>query len=244
MYILQTPTHVFFFVINTSFFYTHSSILTSVSDIGDVFINLEQSYELSIMNKGDIVANWTFMPPHTRFGNKFTFYPKEGSLKPGEVETLSIRFESDILGEFSEFFRFALQGNENMLECNIKGHVIGPTFHFDTSRIDFGVVSFDYLHSQTVRLVNTSSIPIVFNLHIPQDGVHNKKEFNVTPSRGTLMAGIPSTPPTSMPFNIRCAVNHIISMSFNTPTNTPYQCSLSSPPPTSTQLIQVTTSTW
>ena len=160
-----------------------------VLDIGDVFINLEQMYEISIINKGDIIANWTFMPPHTRFGNKFTFYPKEGSLKPGEAATLSIRFESDILGEFSEFFRFSLQGNENMLEVNIKGNIVGPTFHFDTNKIDFGIVSYDYLHSQTVRLVNSSSIPIVFNLHVPQDGAHNKREFNVTPARGTLLGG-------------------------------------------------------
>ena len=160
-----------------------------VLDIGDVFINLEQMYEISIVNKGDIIAHWTFMPPHTRFGNKFTFYPKEGSLQPGETAAVSIRFESDILGEFSEFFRFSLQGNENMLECNIKGNIVGPTFHFDTNKIDFGIVSYDYLHSQTVRLVNSSTIPIVFNLHVPQDGAHNKREFNVTPARGTLLGG-------------------------------------------------------
>ena len=87
-----------------------------------------------------LAAIWTFIPPHTKFGNKFTFYPKEGTLRPGESETISINFESDVLGEFSEFFRFSLQGNEHLLECNIKGHVTGPTFHFDCQKIDFGIV--------------------------------------------------------------------------------------------------------
>lgn len=83
----------------------NASLSFDVLDIGDIFINLEQSYEISIKNKGDITAVWTFMPPHSRFGNKFFFYPREGSLNPGEECVLSIRFESDLLGEFSEFFR-------------------------------------------------------------------------------------------------------------------------------------------
>ena len=136
-----------------------------------------------------LAAIWTFIPPHTQFGNKFTFYPKEGTLRPGESETISINFESDVLGEFSEFFRFSLQGNEHLLECNIKGHVTGPTFHFDCQKIDFGIVSYDYLHTRNIRLVNTSAIPIVYNLHVPQDGTHNKKEFDILPSRGTLLSG-------------------------------------------------------
>jgi hypothetical protein len=76
------------------------------------------------------------------------------------------------------------------MECNIKGHVIGPTFHFDAIKIDFGLVSFDYLHSHSVRLVNTSAIPVVFNLHVPQDGTHNKKEFDIMPATGTLLSGM------------------------------------------------------
>jgi hydrocephalus-inducing protein len=164
----------------------HAALSFEVLDIGDVFVNDINYYDLSIKNKGDIPAQWTFMSSLTRFGNKFQFSPSDGYLLPNQVQNIRIRFESDILGEFSEYFRFALQGNEDMLVCQIKGHVIGPTFHFDTKSINFGTVSFDYLHSTVVRLVNTSRIPMVYNLHIPQDGAYLKKEFNIEPSRGTL----------------------------------------------------------
>ena len=122
-------------------------------------------------------------------GCKFLFDPKEGALKPGQTQTLNISFESDILGEFSEQFRFALQGNEHVLSCFIKGHVIGPTFHFDCERVDFGSVSYDYLHSRTVQLMNTSAIPIIFNMHISQDDTQSIKEFEIIPQRGTLLSG-------------------------------------------------------
>ena len=164
----------------------HAALSFDVLDIGDVYINDESFYEVSIKNKGDIPAQWSFMSSLTRFGNKFQFSPTEGHLQPNQSQTVNIRFESDVLGEFAEHFRFALQGNEDMLICQIKGHVIGPNFHFDCKSIDFGTVSFDYLHSTTVRMVNTSKIPMIYTLHIPQDGTYLKKEFNIEPSKGTL----------------------------------------------------------
>ena len=167
----------------------HATLSFDVLDVGDVFINDEQHYQVSIINKGDISAQWHFESSLTKFGNKFSFNPKEGQLAPGDSQVLDIVFESDVLGEFSENFRFALQGNEDMLVCQIKGHVVGPTFHFDCSNIDFGVVSYDYLHESKMRLVNSSKIAMVFNLHVPQDGTYLKKEFNVEPCEGTLAPG-------------------------------------------------------
>eukprot|EP01032_Pedospumella_encystans_P008479 gene8479-10061_t len=164
----------------------HAALSCDVLDIGDVFVNDESHYEIKIKNKGDIPAQWTFMSSLTKFGNKFKFSPTEGYLKPNQSQQISIAFESDILGEFCEHFRFALQGNEDMLVCQIKGHVTGPNFHFDCTSLDFGVVSFDYLHATTCTMVNTSSVPMVYTLHIPQDGTYLKKEFNIEPAHGTL----------------------------------------------------------
>ncbi|RYH22951.1 hypothetical protein EON65_18485, partial [archaeon] len=164
----------------------HAALSFDVLDIGDVFVNDVSTYELSIKNKGDIPAQWTFMSSLTKFGNKFQFSPTDGYLLPNQSQNIAIRFESDILGEFSEFFRFALQGNENMLVCQIKGHVLGPTFHFDCNSVNFGTVSYDYLHTMQLQLFNTSTVPMVYNLHIPQDGTYLKREFNIQPSNGTL----------------------------------------------------------
>ena len=158
-------------------------------DIGDVFISLQRSHEITITNKGDITAVWSYVSPDTKFGSKFLFYPEEGFLHPNEKCTILITFESDILGEFNECFRFSLHGNEHLLSCQIKGRVIGPTFHFNSQILDFGSVSFDYLHTQSTQMKNTSAIPLSYRLHIPQDGIHNRKEFNITPHKGTILSG-------------------------------------------------------
>lgn len=42
--------------------------------------------------------------------------------------TVTMEFESDILGEFSESFRFALRGNEEPVPCQFKGHVVSFRF--------------------------------------------------------------------------------------------------------------------
>ena len=160
-----------------------------ILDIGDVFVNTEYLYEVVIRNKGDIPAEWTYVASETHIGSKFDLVPREGILAVGESKTISIRFECDLLGDIFEPIRFSLQGNEDPLTCRIKGSVIGPTFHFDCLKIDYGIVSFDYLHQTSVRLVNTSNISMVFSLHVPQDGSDLKKEFDISPSEGTLGPG-------------------------------------------------------
>jgi hypothetical protein len=68
-----------------------------VLDIGDVFINNEQNYEIKIKNNGDIPAQWSYMSSLTKFGNKFQFSPMEGYLKPKQTHVIAIKFESDVL---------------------------------------------------------------------------------------------------------------------------------------------------
>lgn len=41
---------------------------------------------------------------------------------------MTMEFESDILGEFSELFRFILRGNEEPVPCQFKGHVVSHPF--------------------------------------------------------------------------------------------------------------------
>lgn len=62
-----------------------------------------------------------------------------------------------------------------------------PTFNFDIQRISFGIVSYGFLNSKTLTLTNTSEVPMRFVLRIPGDGRFLQKEFDVIPSRGTLL---------------------------------------------------------
>ena len=160
-----------------------------IFDIGDVFINSVQKYEVTISNKGDIPAQWSLIPPTSRLSKKFKFWPSDGLLEIGKSDIISIQFSSDILGEFSEMFNFALQGSEEPLQCIIKGQVVGPTFHFDCKTIDFGIVSYDILQTMTTVLVNTSDVSMDYKLYVPQDGTYVKKEIEIKPSQGVLEPG-------------------------------------------------------
>ncbi len=49
-------------------------------DMGDVFINSKHVYEVTLLNKGDIAANWALQAPPTPFASKFRFGPMQGTL--------------------------------------------------------------------------------------------------------------------------------------------------------------------
>src|SRR5690606_38348619 len=66
------------------------------------------------------------------------------------------------------------------------GKVVGPTFHFDVDHIDFGSVSYNFLNTQYVNLVNTSDINMNFELRVPEDGSLLQREFDIIPASGTI----------------------------------------------------------
>ena len=83
---------------------------------------------------------------------------------------IKITFSSNIPGEFKETFRFRLEGSTELLSILFIGHVIAPTFHFDTELINFGKVSYSFPDKKTIRLTNTSDVPFTYKLRIPGDG--------------------------------------------------------------------------
>jgi hydrocephalus-inducing protein len=90
------------------------------------------------------------------------------------------------LGEFSETFRFALEGSSEMLTLTFKGHVVAPTFKFSDEIIDFGRVSYKFPIKKTVYLTNTSEVEIKYAIRVPGDGRSLQNEFNITNDRGKL----------------------------------------------------------
>jgi hypothetical protein len=160
-----------------------------VLDIGDVFVNSVHRYEITMENRGDIESGYQLLPSLTPFGPKFAFSPDRGTLAVGESHNIEVTFCSEILGEFSEHFNFKLHGSDEPLSVHFKGHVVGPTFHFDVEDIDFGKISYDFLNSRTICLMNTSEIPMKFALRVPQDGNYLNKEFQLIPANGTVLPG-------------------------------------------------------
>lgn len=51
-----------------------------VLDMGDIFINSKHVYEVTLLNRGDIAADWTLQAPQTPFARKFQFAPMRGTL--------------------------------------------------------------------------------------------------------------------------------------------------------------------
>eukprot|EP01064_Diplonema_japonicum_P013676 TRINITY_DN21214_c0_g1_i2.p1 TRINITY_DN21214_c0_g1~~TRINITY_DN21214_c0_g1_i2.p1 ORF type:complete len:4615 (+),score=1185.39 TRINITY_DN21214_c0_g1_i2:107-13846(+) len=155
-------------------------------DLGDVFINSIHHYEVMLQNKGSIDAKFSLNQSATLFSSKFKFKPAHGTVPPGEAQTIQIVFCSDIIGILNETFHFHIQGSRTDLAIHFKGRVIGPTFHFDTDEIDFGNVSFNFMHRRSFHLVNTSEIPMRFRLRVPEDQ-GREKEFECIPNAGLVL---------------------------------------------------------
>lgn len=157
-------------------------------DIGDVFVTSEKLFEVGIENTGEIDCHWKLIPFETPFGSKFSFSKSEGILgvKENIRDLIRVKFLSDILGEFSETFRFALEGSSEMLTLTFRGHVVAPTFRFSDEIIDFGKVSYKFLVSKTVYLTNTSEVDINYSIRVPGDGRSQNQEFSITNEKGRL----------------------------------------------------------
>uniref|UniRef100_A0A8C8B419 HYDIN protein n=1 Tax=Otus sunia TaxID=257818 RepID=A0A8C8B419_9STRI len=127
--------------------------------------------QVVLFNKGAIDAVFNLVPPATALGSCFTFLPQEGIILPDGLQVIRISFSSTILGEFTEEFRFSVNGSSEPVNLTVRGCVIGPTFHFDVPALHFGDVSFGFPHTLSCRLTNTSLVPLTFNLRIPGDGL-------------------------------------------------------------------------
>jgi hydrocephalus-inducing protein len=115
-----------------------------VLDLGEAFVNMEQHYELELLNRGKVDAAWTLQHSHTRFGSKFSFSPDSGLLPVGQGQLISVTLLSDCLGRFDEAFQLQLVGNPGPMTFSIKGEVVGPQFELDTQQLDFNIASFGF----------------------------------------------------------------------------------------------------
>lgn len=113
-------------------------------DVGEAFVNMEQRYELELLNRGKVDAQWTLQPSHTRFGSKFSFSPESGMLAVGQGQLISVRLLSDCLGRFDEAFQLHLAGTPHPMNLIIRGEVVGPQFQLNAQLLDFNIASFGF----------------------------------------------------------------------------------------------------
>lgn len=155
--------------------------------LGDVFVTQNKPTDIIIENKGEIEAKFELIPNETPFGKMFHFQIEKGTLGVGERIFCRIDFCSTILGEFSETFKWKLEGSTETLSILFTGHVIAPTFMFNKEEIRFKRVSYSFPKTKKIKMTNTSEVPFTFQLKIPGDGkIINQKEFEIKPNRDTL----------------------------------------------------------
>ncbi|KAI9356512.1 hypothetical protein DFJ73DRAFT_958267 [Zopfochytrium polystomum] len=155
-------------------------------NLEQIFVNTHQEFELLLENRGEIEFGYSLIRPGTLFGPKFSIFPEKGRLKTGQQQVIHVKFVSEVLGSFHEEFRWELEGAPDKLCTLFYGSVVGPNFHFGASELNFGQLSYGFLDTQSVELVNSSHIPMEFSLAMScgEDGEEN--EFQVTPSAGRI----------------------------------------------------------
>ena len=67
-----------------------------------------------------------------------------------------------------------MDGTDQDLKISICGEVIGPTFRFEPPLVEFGTVSLGFEESKNCRIINTSLVPMEFELELTESASLNK----------------------------------------------------------------------
>ena len=78
--------------------------------------------------RGEIPAQFELLPIENSYASKFSFRPTEGTLDVGEVKTIHVQLQSDLLGVFSDTFCWSLNDSSEPLKLQFKGSIVGPKF--------------------------------------------------------------------------------------------------------------------
>merc|ERR1711937_312302 len=154
-------------------------------DIGKIFIGSHHTYEVIISNRGQIDGKFTFDQSQTALGRQFEFTPMTGIVPSASHQLIQVCFTSQILGTFNEVFHLKVENSTETLQIAIKGEVIGPTFRFEPSVIDFGTVSLGFEHQKKCKIINTSLVPMDFELGLKGDELESA-QFVMSPPKGHL----------------------------------------------------------
>ncbi len=121
-----------------------ATVYPNYYNISEIFIKDERKCDFMIENQGEIEARFELMPNDSSFSKMFHFGIESGVLGVGERIPFQVSFCSLILGNFNERFMWKLDGSSDLHHIDFTGHVISPSFEFDSTEIDFGKVSFSF----------------------------------------------------------------------------------------------------
>jgi adenylate kinase family enzyme len=154
--------------------------------VKDIFINTIQSYEVVLENLGDIPTNFAVRSSETLFGPQFQFTPDAGKIEVGEQVLIQVMFKPSHLGDFKEFFLWDLEGGTDPLVISYEGCVIGPTFHFDCENLIIPNASYGFSIEKVIRLLNTSPIPMNFELNQVDEFEEKEEDIVLLPKDGKI----------------------------------------------------------
>ncbi|CAJ1423658.1 unnamed protein product [Effrenium voratum] len=156
-------------------------------DVGNVFVESAHRYEVQLLNQGDIEVDFRLVHREGKFAPRFKFTPDHGTIAVGGQCEIVVDFKPKELGPFHEVFEWALQGSATAVTLAFRGTSVRPKFEFDVDKINFGTVSFGFLNSRMLTLTNTSEVPCYYTLTVKGDEAPPSNEFEIIPSRGTLL---------------------------------------------------------
>ena len=137
-------------------------------NLGSLYLGSQHAFELVIENIGDIEGSFKIK---NDFADTFQFSPDSGVLKPQECQAIHVSYRANVLGEFSNEFLTEIDGKSKPLKLEMKGCVVGPTFHASKNSVNFEEISYGFDHDQSLELVNTSDVPMTYNLRINHEEI-------------------------------------------------------------------------
>jgi len=163
-----------------------AGFLSSMVDVGTVFIKTSHTFCLQLENRGDIDCEFMLDPIDPVIYDQVSFEPSSGVLAVESAKNVLVKFTSKSLGRFSEKFSFTLKGTTEKLVVKVKATVIGPTFKLNIPEFHFGRVPFGFTNAKAFKILNTSLIPMEFKLRVPGDGKFEENEFVLIPDTGVI----------------------------------------------------------
>ncbi|CCI45136.1 unnamed protein product [Albugo candida] len=190
-------------------------------DFGEVVINNRVTKSFTIQNQGEIIAHYTMVPStetmdtddqsNNNDTKQMTVSPARGILDLKETSNITVTFCASKVGELSESVSCELVGSDRILIVRLKAIVILPTFLVDTEEIDFGIVSYSFEATKSIRVTNTSDIFFYISLSIAEEEKYRKKEVEILPSSsGIESKGALDIQISFTPFNIKRYDYHLV----------------------------------